>query len=183
MNQTNKLPTGKRKILNVDHKTGELRLPAAANAETQLFVKNINRFLSNAQQVFGGRVTNFELGQYKQGIPTLANSPEGRTLILEQMDIENQLKQLDSESMREVIRRYGTRGIDPAEAQIIADKWKSKREQELLQRFDDVSLAAQILVEKKKAPKGHVLMEVNGQRGYVPDADIQKAKTAGGRLL
>ena len=167
----------------MDHKTGELRLPAAANAETQLFVKNINRFLSNAQQVFGGRVTNFELGQYKQGIPTLANSPEGRTLILEQMDIENQLKQLDSESMREVIRRYGTRGIDPAEAQIIADKWKSKREQELLQRFDDVSLAAQILVEKKKAPKGHVLMEVNGQRGYVPDADIQKAKTAGGRLL
>lgn len=180
---TKKLPQGKTKIFNVDHKTGELRIPAAANAETQLFVKNINRFLSNAQQVFGGRVTNFEVGQYKQGLPTLANSPEGRTLILEQMDIENQLKQLDAQAMREVIKKYGTRGIDPAEAQIIADQWKAQKEQQLLEKFDRVSLAANILVEKEKMPKGHVLMEVNGKRGYVPNSDIEKARKAGGKIL
>lgn len=183
LNGTNKLPTGKTKIFNVDHKSGELRIPAAANAETQLFVKNINRFLSNAQQVFGGRVTNFEVSQYKQGLPTLANSPEGRTLILEQMDIENQLKQLDAQSKREVIKKYGTRGVDPAQAQIIADQWKEKKEKDLYEKFDRVSLAATILVEKKKAPKDHVLMEVDGQRGYVPFSEIDKAKKSGGKLL
>lgn len=183
LNESGKLPKGWKKALNVNPKTGELFIPAGANEETQLFVKNINRFLSNAQKVFGGRVTNFEVGQYKQGLPTLANSPEGRTLILEQMDIENQLNQLDAQSIREVVKKYGTRGIDPAEAQIIADQWKSNKERELLDRFDRVSLAANILVEKKKAPPGHLLMEVNGQRGYVPEADVPKAKQAGGRLL
>jgi len=183
LNETRKLPEGKTKIFNVDHKSGELRVPAAANAETQLFVKNINRFLSNAQQVFGGRVTNFEVSQYKQGLPTLANSPEGRTLILEQMDIENQLKQLDAQAVQEVIKKYGTRGVDPAQAQILADQWKAQKEQQLYDRFDRVSLAANILVEKKKTPKDHVLMEVNGKRGYVPNSDIEKAKKAGGKIL
>jgi hypothetical protein len=184
INQSNKLPTGKTKIFNVDHKTGELRIPAAANEETQLFVKNINRFLSNAQKVFGGRVTNFEVGQYKQGLPTLANSPEGRTLILEQMDIENQLNQLDAQAIREVVSKYGTRGIDPAQAQILADQWKAQKEQQLYEKFDRVSLAAQILIEKKKAPPNHVLMEINGQRGYVPNSDIEQAKKVpGARIL
>lgn len=183
LNKTDKLPSGKTKIFNVDLKTGELRIPAAANAETQLFVKNINRFLSNAQQFFGGKVTNFEVVQYKQGLPTLANSSEGRILILEQMDIENQLRQLDEQSIKETIGKYGTRGIDPAEAQIIAEQWKQKKEQELLERFDRVSLAANIFVEKKNTPQDHVLGERKGKRGYIPKSEISKFEKKGGRIL
>jgi len=183
LNDSDKLPSGKTKIFQINPKTGNLWIPVAANAETQLFVKNINRFLSNAQQFFGGRVTNFEVEQYKQGLPNLANSPEGRRLILEQMAIENELKQLDEQSIKETIGKFGTRGIDPTEAQIIAEQWKQKKEQKLLERFDRVSLTATIFVEKKNTPQGHILIEVNGKRGYVPESEISKAKKAGGKIL
>ncbi|MGL5264041.1 MAG: hypothetical protein ACRDAI_05645 [Candidatus Rhabdochlamydia sp.] len=183
LNDSSKLPSGKTKVFNVDLKTGELRIIAAANAETQLFVKNINRFLSNAQQFFGGRVTNFEVMQYKQGLPTLANSPEGRRLILEQMEIENELKQLDEQSIKETIGKYGTRGIDPAEAQIISEQWKQQKEEELLKRFDRVSLAATIFVEKKLTNEEDVLGERKGKRGYLPKSEITKFEKRGGRIL
>lgn len=183
LNNSGKLPSGKTKIFNVNHKTGDLRIPAAANAETQLFVKNINRFLANARQFFGGRVTNFEVEKYLQGLPTLANSTEGRMFILEQMDLENQLRQLDEQAVKEVLQKYGTRGIDPAETHIIADQWKKDKEQDLLEKFDRVSLATNIFVEKENTPKGHVLMEINGKRGYVPESEVPKAKQAKGIIL
>jgi hypothetical protein len=99
------------------------------------------------------------------------------------MAIENELKQLDEQSIKETIGKFGTRGIDPTEAQIIAEQWKQKKEQKLLERFDRVSLTATIFVEKKNTPQGHILIEVNGKRGYVPESEISKAKKAGGKIL
>jgi hypothetical protein len=180
LNDSGKLPTGLEKAIKINPKTGSLYLPAGTNEETQLFVKVINQFLNNAQKVFGGRVTNFELNQFKQGLPTLANSPEGRRLILEQMDIANQLGQLDADALKEVYERYGTRGIDPVEAQKIADRLVRKREGQLLERFDNVINAQQVYTHKQKLPPGHSLVEFQGMFYSVPDEEVDEAIAEGG---
>ena len=75
------LPTGVEKW-NVDSDTGDLRVKALATPEAQDYVKTISRTGSKGAKFFPGRVTNFDLDQFKQGFPMLANSPEGRRLII-----------------------------------------------------------------------------------------------------
>ena len=68
------LPTGAQKW-NVDWDSGDLRVKALATPEAQDYVKTIARMARRAKDFFPGRVTNFDLDQFKQGFPTLANSP------------------------------------------------------------------------------------------------------------
>jgi hypothetical protein len=105
------LPTGAEKW-NVDWDTGDLRVKALATPETQDYVKTIARMARRAKDFFPGRVTNFDLDQFKQGFPTLANSPEGRRLIAEQLALGNRIAYLKDETFKAAMDHYGS-GADP----------------------------------------------------------------------
>ena len=106
--------------LNINPIDGSLIIPKAATAEEQLFVKTVNDFTVKAKDSFGARVTNFELDRFMQRLPTLANSQEGRALILRQMGIINSLNQLEHQALQDVFDEYGVRNIDYADAETIA---------------------------------------------------------------
>jgi len=105
------LPTGIEKW-NVDWDTGDLRVKALATPETQDYVKTIARMARRAKDFFPGRVTNFDLDQFKQGFPTLANSPDGRRLIAEQLALGNRIAYLKDETFKAAMDHYGS-GADP----------------------------------------------------------------------
>ncbi len=105
------LPTGLEKW-NVNWDTGDLRIKALATPETQDYVKTIARMARRAKDFFPGRVTNFDLDQFKQGFPTLANSPEGRKLIGEQLALGNRIAYLKDETFKAAVDHYGA-SADP----------------------------------------------------------------------
>jgi hypothetical protein len=184
LNDGGKLPENFKSALTVDLKTGDLRVsPKLQNAETQLFVKTINEFVRKARDSFGARVTNFELEKFLQGLPTLANSEEGRRLILEQMDVVNKLNQLETESLKKVYKKYGTRGIDRKQADDIAEEMRAPKEEELMKRFDRVDLKQDAYDLKKTLPEGNTLVLYNGKIIGVKNEQLEVAKSKGAEVL
>lgn len=153
LNDSGLLPQDLGRI-NVDRKTGDLVLPAAANAETQLFVKTVNDFLRKAKDTFGARVTNFEISAFLKRLPTLANSEEGRRLILKQMEIINELNALNEESIVQTFNNYGVENINFQQTKKIADQLKKEKQAILERRFKTLDgLLRQELKRNEQQPQ------------------------------
>jgi hypothetical protein len=125
------LPTGAEKW-NVDWDTGDLRVKALATPEAQDYVKTIARMARRAKDFFPGRVTNFDLDQFKQGFPTLANSPEGRRLIAEQLALGNRIAYLKDETYKAAMDHYGS-GADP----VLIKKYATENYRRLKSKLED----------------------------------------------
>ncbi len=125
------LPSGLEKW-NVDWDTGDLRVKALATPETQDYVKTIARMARRAKDFFPGRVTNFDLDQFKQGFPTLANSPEGRRLIAEQLSLGNRIAYLKDETYKSAMDHYGS-GADP----VLIKKYATENYRRLKSQLED----------------------------------------------
>jgi len=136
INKNGKLPKGLGRF-NVNWETGELRIPALANAQTQLFVKTINDFTVKAKDSFGARVTNFELDRFMKRLPTLANTEDGRNLIINQMKTINNLNKLEKDSLKETYNHYGLRNIDSQKADEISEKLRKPKEDELIDSYNE----------------------------------------------
>lgn len=136
LNDTRKLPEGSDKW-NIDWESGDARAIALLNPETQLFVKTIADFALRAKDFFPGRVTNFDLESYKKRLPTLANSYDGRRLILKQMDIANRVSNLREETLRSAYEHYGS-DADPIFIRQQADKNYNRLKQDLENRLKDL---------------------------------------------
>lgn len=119
-NEPGALPTGIEKW-NIDWETGEFRAPAMATPESQAYMKTLARQLSRAKNDFPGRVTNFDLEQFKRKFPTLANSPEGRALILQQLKTANRIAYLKDETLKKAYDHYGS-SADPMFVRKVADE-------------------------------------------------------------
>jgi hypothetical protein len=183
LNESGKLPEGFGR-LNVNPKSGELFLPTGANEETQLFVKTVNDFTVQAKDSFGSRVTNFDLQRFMARLPSLANTKEGRSLILKQMEIVNELSQEKEKELLDVVDEYGVRNIDFEKAESIAEKRFAPKKKELVQRYKDLDgLMGQADKEaaseaKKSAPEGHMLMKTaKGDLRYVPNDKVNFYKS------
>lgn len=148
LNESGKLPEKLQKW-NVNWGTGDLRFPALANKETQLYAKTINEFIKGAKEAFGARVTNFELDRFMAQLPTLANSPEGRRAILLQMNYMNNLQNLYDEGLKQVYDKYGATGIDPVEAEKLAEKVIANKKDELISKMNGVVEEADEISENK----------------------------------
>ena len=183
LNNRGNLPTGAKKLFNVNLKSGDLRFTGAANSDTQLFVKTVNEFIKGAKDSFGARVTNFELDKFLQGLPTLANSPEGRRVILKQMEVVNKLDQLEKKSLLDVYRHYGRGKIDNIRAREISEQSRVKQEERLIEEFYRAPEEHAIYTAKKNTPPGKVAIEVQGQYGYLTKQEAQIAVSKGARLL
>lgn len=134
LNKSGKLPSGVGRW-NIDYQSGEVKVPALASAETQLFAKTVNDFTTQAKDSYGARVTNFDLSQFMKRLPTLANTKEGRDLILAQMRIINELNKLESESLKSTFDHYGVAKINAQEARKLADEYKKEKEKDLIEKY------------------------------------------------
>lgn len=183
LNEGGKLPKGMQR-LNVDFDTGKLLFPAGASPEAQLFVKIVNDFTTKAKESYGARVTNFELDRFLLRLPSLANTQDGRTLILEQMQTVNELDQLHSESLKKVYQKYGLKNIDSMNAERIAEDLRRDKEEDLMQRFNNVTEILENEELRIRKPEGKVAMQLpDGRKGYFPEENVQNVLDLGGKRL
>lgn len=184
INDSKKLPKDFDKLLLVNQETGELRYPGFANPETQEFVKIINDFTTQAKDTYGARVTNFELDRFMKRLPGLLNSDEGRRYILTYMNSVNKLNKLHADATKDVFNHYKISNITSQEAQNLADKKIRKEENRLYEEALTADSDAQRLYElKENVPKGHELVNYQGQFLYVPKEELGKALDAKATLL
>ena len=183
LNDSGKLPTGLER-LNINWSTGDIRVPGLANPETQLFVKSVNDFTTKAKDTYGARVTNFELGTFMRRLPTLANTEEGRRLIIEQMQVNAGLEKLYQDSLKEVYDNYGLRGIDSQKAEQIAEEIRKEDEEALLNKYEDVMSSQEVYEARKLAPEGMFpVKNPQGKVGYLPTEKIDAARAKGWKIL
>jgi hypothetical protein len=181
LNESRKLPSGTGR-LNVTIKEGELRLPAGANAETQLYVKTINDFTRLAKDSYGARVTNFDLQQFMKRLPTLANSEEGRRLIQEQMAVINEINHLYHQGLVDVYDSVGVANIDSAEAERRALVKTAPQQEKLEQRFADVVQFQDVYDMKQRIEPGLILVEKDGLFKQLPEQQKNLALQKGWRI-
>lgn len=176
--------------LNINPKTGDLFIPQLATAEEQLFVKTVNDFTVKAKDSFGARVTNFELDRFMQRLPTLANSAEGRKLILQQMSIINKLNQIEKQAVQDVFDQYGVRNIDYVDAENkarekIKDQKEALRKQYMeLEQVAKKDEQAQISNIKDHVKPGYVAMrKPDGTVKQFPEANVPNLEEKGYKRL
>lgn len=143
------LPTGIEKW-NVNWDTGDLRIKALATPEAQDYVKTIARMARKAKDFFPGRVTNFDLDQFKQGFPTLANSPEGRRLIAEQLALANRIAYLQDETFKAAVDHYGS-GADPVLIRRYATENYRRLKSQLEDQLKQVNTKARSMVQDESS--------------------------------
>lgn len=182
LNNSGRLPEG-LEALNINWTTGDIRYPKLANPETQQFVKTINDFTVAAKDTFGARVTNFELGAFMKRLPTLANTTEGRRVILAQMKAMKDLDRLYHDSLKEVYDHYGMQKIDKASAERIAADLRKDDEAKLKQKFEDSVKAQEVYDARARAPEGKIpAIAPDGRVVYIWRNQADKAEKQGFRI-
>lgn len=82
------------------------------NPESQEFEKISQGFLKNAKRYFGSKVTEGEIKQYMKTIPTLLQSPEGRSRIVANMKDMLRAAILEQEIAYDIIKKNGGKAPD-----------------------------------------------------------------------
>jgi hypothetical protein len=146
------LPSGVERW-NVDWETGDLRFKAAATPEAQDYVKTIARMARRAKDFFPGRVTNFDLDQFKQGFPTLANTREGRRIIAQQLALGNRIAYLKDETFKAAMDHYGS-GADPVLVKRYATENYRKLKSQLEEQLKQTNAKARQMVGQESSKQG-----------------------------
>lgn len=92
-------------------KRSGLDIPALQNVGSEEFNKISANFLKNAKQVFGARVSNFEIEQFLKTIPSLSQSPEGRKRVIANLKYVARANIAYNDALKEVMSE--NKGIPP----------------------------------------------------------------------
>ncbi len=170
INQSGKLPEGLgRIIINPFTKQpyGIAELTGQVNADTQRWIKTINDFTTRAKDVYGSRVTNFDLQQFMARLPGLLNTPEGRQVILEQMKLTGRINALYDEALKDVYQHYGADKITVEQANQIAENKIGSEKQDLENQLLEIGRVSDELYDR----------EVENEMNELPDPRSNKGKS------
>lgn len=91
-------------------------IPALLNPESEEFGKIAANFQRGAKEIYGSRISNFEVEQFLKTIPSLSQSPEGRKRVIANLKKIYSGNLAYIESMKEIIKdNKGTPPLDLAE--------------------------------------------------------------------
>lgn len=79
--------------------------------DQEVYQKAVNDFTASAKNTYGGRVTNFELERFMARLPTLQNSKEGRTRIIQMQKLQNDADILRDKTKQDIIKE--NKGFPP----------------------------------------------------------------------
>ena len=177
-NLSDKVPEGifGKAFSGINPMTGELLIPELANAETELFVKTVNNFITAAKDTFGARVTNFELEAFMNRLPKLSNSKEGRRLIINQMKYLAELDQMYYKELKDVYRQFGQENITPEDADRIAEERIKDKAEKLTAQFDkDFEKQKELLVPSDEVIAEYLQQYTDPTTGIPDEQAIRNA--------
>ncbi len=135
-----KVPDGIGRVFINKH--GEIRpfaqILKLVPPEAERFVKTVNDFITGAKDIFGARVTNFDLQSFKSRLPSLINSGKGRQQIIRQMEIFNEIEGDYHDALKKVYQHYGMDNIRQEDAEKIAEGLIAEKEKKLREELDHI---------------------------------------------
>ena len=81
-----------------------LDIPALKNADSQELEKLSNDFLKSAKNVFGSRLTNFDVETFFKTVPTLSQTKAGRSRVIRNLQLFNKGPLLREQTMRDILK-------------------------------------------------------------------------------
>jgi hypothetical protein len=183
--RSNNLPSGLGTLV-LNPNTGEPYALAQwlglVNTDTQKWVKQVTDFIGNAKNFFGGRVTNFDVGVFKQRLPGLMNTKEGRESIMNMMLLNHQMGSLDAQVWKDGYHKYGDKADYPSISRAVQDDIERRREQ-MTARAEQMAKDSQALDTFGKDPKKYrnttIMRRRNGELIAVPNAGVEAAEKRG----
>jgi hypothetical protein len=179
------LPSGLGSLV-INPYTGEpfalAQYAGLVNKDTQKWVKQVTDFIGNAKNFFGGRVTNFDVGVFKQRLPGLMNTQEGREAIMEMMLLNQKMSGVDAQAWKEAYHKYGDSAAY-SDISSVVSKEVARRREEMLAKANELAEATKSLAAIGKNPekaRGTTLMKApNGKFIQVPNEKVEEAKKKG----
>lgn len=93
-----------------------LDVSALRSADAQEFEKLSNEFLKNAKDIFGSRLTNYDVSTFLKGIPTLSQSNAGKQRIINNLRTMNEGALIKQQAVKDIIaENNGRRPVNLAE--------------------------------------------------------------------
>jgi hypothetical protein len=119
-------------------------IPALKNPGSEEFQKIAVSFMRDARKFFGARISNYELSNFLQALPSLSQSPEGRKRVISNLKRVAKTSVLYSNTLKNVIKENNGR-VPPDYLEQIDDKVSDQLD----------SLAAQFRKDlQRPVPKG-----------------------------
>ena len=183
INDSGKLPSGLGKMVYVDPDSGEIRpyaqLSDQINAETNLYIKNLNQYLEGVKEQLGSVVSDFDVRTFKSQLPNLLTNEQGRRLILKQMKYTSDLESIYNNTLNEALKKYGRNASYIDISSEVENKVQGK-ESDLIGKIDNLVEAAPHIERMAQNPdrfKGFALMQdPKGDFIYVPKEKVESLK-------
>lgn len=116
-------------------KTFGIDIDALKTPDTQEFNKLSIDFLSDANKVFGGRVTNYDAQTWLKRIPSLMQSKEGRQQVIQDLRVFEKAALIDEQAAKEVLKR--NKGVPPLDFRERVDELAAPKVEKLYNQFHD----------------------------------------------
>lgn len=189
INNSGNLPEGLgRVIINPSTKQpyGIAELTGLVNADTQRWIKTINDFTTKAKDVYGSRVTNFDLQQFMARLPGLLNTPDGRKVILSQMKIVGKISAIYDRALRDIYQHYGADKITPEQANALSERKIASEKRGLEDQLFELDGIADDLYDtarnRNPSPQTVTMYTPDGEPLDVPENEVEALLKAGAVL-
>lgn len=176
---SNKVPDGLGRLFI--NKEGNIRplaqIMKLVPPEAERFIKTVNDFISTAKDIFGSRVTNYDIQVFKQRLPSLINSKEGRDQIIKQMGIFNEIESNYYDALDKVYKSYGLGNISQEEAEQLAQEIIAPGEQQLRQEFEMIGQQKEQpqVQQNNSLGEGKIMMfDPEGNPLHVPIDEVER---------
>jgi len=155
-----------------------LDIESLKNPDSQEFEKLSVDMLKNARQIFGSRVTNFEVQMFLKAIPNLSQSQEGRNRVLRNLKIMNEGNFLRAKEMRSIIKENN--GVPPYDLAEQIQERVGPELDKLSKEFTTDVPAETVETKEQNIPIGSVKVQSpSGEMGYIPQENLEAALKAG----
>jgi len=153
-----------------------LDIPALKNPDSQEFEKLSTDMTRNAREIYGNRLTNFEVQTFLKTIPTLSQTTEGQKRVIHNLRLLNEGARLRSRAMNKIIK--SNKGIPPFD---IAERIEEKISPKLDKIANDFEKG--LIQSRPSSPAtGTINMrDPAGNLRAVPKNQAQQAQAAGYR--
>ncbi len=128
-----------------------LDLNGLLNEESQEFKKISNDFLKEAKDIFGARLTNFDVSSFLKTVPTLSQSDGGKKRVINNLKLMNQGARTKEKALNQIVKEHG--GKYPANLEQLLNKRTKKQLDQIAEKFKKGS--------KKALPKAPAITGIS----------------------
>lgn len=140
------------------------------NPQSQQFQALSVGFLQNAKNIFGSRVTNYDLQTYLDKIPRLAQTDAGKKALINNFKTLGEAAKIKNAEKAKIIKE--NKGIPPLDLEELVNQRAAPKLDKLSEKFSKSFYS--------KSQSGKVLMRTaSGALGEVPEDKVQEALQKG----